>query len=110
MDIKKLYADVCISVGEIPLYTFLLYCDSFARMLISKYGSKYAIGAGEYFAPTSLEESFAVADEFYLAALLYIKAEVSGGDLTKSSLAADRAYLTLWRQNAKNKRILKEAW
>ena len=110
MDIKKLYADLCAAIGEIPLYTFLLYADMFARMLISKYGIGYAIGVGEYVSPGSLEDSFAVCDEYYHAAFLYIKAAVRGEDTAKSEFAADKAYLTLWRKESKNKRLIREVW
>ena len=110
MDIKKLYVNVCVAAGEIPLYLFLMHCDTFASMLIAKYGGEYVLGEGDYVPPASLEDSYAVNEEFYHAAFLYIKAAAGGADLSESLCEADKAYLTLWRKKAKNMRIKGAKW
>lgn len=112
MDIKKLYSDVCILAGEIPLFTFLLYCDMFARMLISLYGTKYAVGEGEYLAPESIGDSYSVDAAFYGAARLYIagKAHCNEQMIEESKAMAQKVYLTMWRERNKNKCIKGAKW
>ncbi|MBQ6892644.1 MAG: hypothetical protein IJN48_00415 [Clostridia bacterium] len=112
MDIKKLYSDACILVGEIPVYSFLTHCDMFARSAIAKYGNNFAVGEGEYTSPDSLSDSFAIDDAFYNAALFYAAGRASGNDQLqkKSDNEAEIAYRSLWRKNAKGKRIMGVNW
>ncbi|MBQ8837604.1 MAG: hypothetical protein IJ002_08910 [Clostridia bacterium] len=112
MDIKKLYADTCILAGEVPIYSFLTYCDICARSLISAYGEKAVLGEGEYATPASLSDAFAVDDAFYNAVLLFAagKVGVDDGLLEKSKTEADAAYRALWRKAAKGKRIMGVTW
>lgn len=112
MDIKKLYADVCVLAGEVPLYSFFTYCDMCARSIIAEYGERYALGEGEYVSPSALSDSFALDDAFYTAVLLYVAGKASGdGDMiAKSESEAKSAYRGLWRKKAKGKRIMGAKW
>ncbi len=112
MDLKKLYSDVCILANEMPIYLFLAHCDSFARSVIAKYGTRYAVGEGEYCTPDTLNSSFAICDAFYNAALFYISGKANGDmqSLEKSESEAENAYLSLWREGARGKRIKGAAW
>ena len=65
MDLKKLYKDACVLACEMPIYSFLTYCDCFARHVIAAYGKRYAVGEGEYLAPCELGSSYAICDAFY---------------------------------------------
>lgn len=112
MDIKKLYSDACILAFEIPLFTFLLYCDMFARMLISSYGIKYTVGEGEYISPESISDSFSIDSAFYGAARLYVAGKALGDEqmVKESKAEAQKAYLSIWRERNKNKRIKGVKW
>lgn len=112
MDIKKLYADVCVLVGEVPLYSFFTYCDMCARSIIAHYGEKYALGEGEYVCAASFSDSFALDDAFYTAVLLYVAGKESGNVelISKSESEAESAYRGLWRKKAKGKRIMGVKW
>ena len=107
MDLKKLYKDICVLACEMPIYSFLTYCDMFARHVIAAYGKPYAIGDGEYSTPETLSDSYAIDDAFYNAALFYIagQASASGELLAKSEAEAQNAYRTRWRAAARGKRI-----
>ena len=112
MDIKKLYSDVCILACEIPLFTFLLYCDTFARMLISTYGKEYAVGEGEYIPPESIGDSYSVDGAFYGAARTFVAGKVLGDAqmVDESKKEAQKVYLSLWKQRNKGKRIKGAKW
>lgn len=112
MDLKKLYKDACVLACEMPIYSFLTYCDCFARHVIAAYGKRYAVGEGEYLAPCELGSSYAICDAFYNAALFYIVgAATSNAEmLEKSNSEAESAYRTLWREGAHGKRIKGAEW
>lgn len=112
MDIKKLYGDVCILAFEIPLFTFLLYCDMFARKLISNYGIKYAVGEGEYISPESISDSFPIDGTFYGAARLYVSGMALGNEqmIAESEAEAQRVYLSVWKEKNRDKRVKGARW
>ena len=113
MDLKKLYGDLTVLLGrEVPLYSFLLYCDMGARMLLCRYPKKLLLGAGEYTAPESLSDALPIAEEFYTAVLYFLGGSVSGEEsmLKKSEAAAEEAYRTRWRAHARGKRRKGDVW
>ena len=113
MDLKKLYTDILALLGtELAIFKFLAFCDMGAREIIARYPKKITVGVGEYLSPESLDSSFALNEEFYLAMLYYVLGCSKGEEslLTKSKESAEDAYLTLWREKAKGKRIAKDRW
>lgn len=112
MDTKKLYGDVCVLCGEVPVYAFLTYCDMCARSLLQRYGEKLCLGAGEYMTPASLSDALALDDAFYNAVLLFAAGKATGDEklLEKSRAEAEIAYKNLWRKSARGKRVLGVKW
>ena len=113
MDLKKLYKDTLVLLGkEIPIYTFLTYFDMGARALLCRYPKKLLIGKGEYTTPETLDSS-AVLDVIFHTSLIYYIAGMVTGDaelIKKSEYEASGAYITLWRQTAKNKTVKCDRW
>lgn len=113
MDLKKLYGDLTVLLGrEIPLYSFLLYCDMGARTLLCRYPKKLLLPVGEYSPPESLSDALPIAEEFYTAVLYYVggSARREESMLKKSEAAAEEAYRTLWRTAARGKRRKGDVW
>lgn len=113
MELKKLYGDLTVLLGrEIPTYTFLLYVDLCAQNLLCRYPKKLILPVGEYVPPRTLAEALPLADAFYTALLYAIAGSVVEKDawITKSDTAAEEAYRSLWRADAKGKRRKGDAW
>lgn len=112
MDIKRLYSDMCVFCGEVPVYTFLTYCDMCARSLLQEYGEKLCVGEGEYMTPASLSDTFALDDAFYNAVLLFAAGKALGDEklFENSRAEAENAYKNLWRKAARGKRVLGVKW
>lgn len=113
MELKKLYGDLTVLLGtEIPLYSFLLYCDMGARGLLCRYPKKLLLPVGEYYTPESISDALPLAEEFYTSLLYFIGGSARGDEslLKKSEAMAEEAYRTLWRAHARGKRRKGDAW
>ena len=113
MDLRKLYKDVTVLIGrELPIYTFITYCDMAVRIFLCRYSQKLLLVSGEYVAPKNLDSSMPLKEEFYAALQYYILGMANKDDkaLKESENLANSAYLSLWRKSACGKRIKNERW
>ncbi len=113
MELKKLYSDLTVLLGtEVPLYSFLLYCDMGVRTLLCRYPKKLLLPVGEYCPPESISEALPIDERFYTALFWFVGGSVRGDAdmLQKSEAAAEDAYRTLWRNAARGKRRKGDVW
>ncbi len=113
MDLKKLYGDVTVLIGrELPIYEFLSFCDTGVRTFLCRYPKKLIVGKGEYTSPDTLNASFALDGMFYTALLYFIvgSANKDAKMLEKSSAEAESAFISLWRNAARGKRMACDRW
>ena len=113
MDLKKLYADICIRLKrEIPIYEFLSYTDTGIRAFLCRFSKKLLLGRGEYTSPENLNSSVALDEVFYTALLYFILGSINADEkmLKKSESEAESAYKTLWKRVAVGKRRACDRW
>lgn len=113
MNLKKLYAALLGSVDrELELYRFLFAVDMTVGALLSAAPKSYVLCGGEYRAPETADDALDIAAPFRIPFIAYLCAYLQKDDAKmKEALAlADRAYLQLWRERAKGKRLKGEKW
>ena len=113
MELKKLYRDtVVLCKKEIPLPDFLLWCDVGARAFLSRYPKRFLLPKGEYVTPVSLSDPLMISSEFYTAIIYFISGNylANEGYIKNSENAASQAYLKLWREAARGKRMKGDKW
>ena len=113
MELKKLYRDAAVLAKcEIPLNDFLLFCDMAARTFLAKYPKKLLLPKGQYSSPKSLADSLMISGEFYTAVLYFVAGSYLPDEkyLEEGENAASSAYIKLWRENARGKRMRGDKW
>ena len=113
MELKKLYRDATMLARcEIPQNDFLLFADMGARTLLSKYPKKLLLPKGQYSSPKSITDTLAISGEFYNAMIYFIAGSYLSNEkyLEESGEAASYAYIKLWRESARGKRIKGDKW
>lgn len=113
MELEQLFFDTkLLCGGELSLAEFLLYYDMCMRRYLTLYPKKLLLPHGEYVRPERLEGSCDLPDSFYFAILYYI----SGIFLENAAMFADadkhaeKAYLALWKEAARGKRLAGDRW
>lgn len=113
MELKRLYRDCTVLAGrEIGQNDFLLYCDIAARTFLAKYPKKLLLPKGQYSSPKSLADSLMISGEFYTAVLYFVVGSFLSCEkhLKASEEAANSAYIKLWRESARGKRMKGDKW
>ncbi len=113
MELKKLYRDaVVLCKRELSLNDFLLWCDIAARTFLSRYPKKLILPQGEYSTPRNLSDSLMIDGAFYSAVLYFVAGAICENDNYRSlgDTAAGEAYLKLWRDSARGKRMKGDEW
>jgi hypothetical protein len=111
MYIKDIYESVN-AISPSPQPRFLGYLDLTVRSLIAKYGIRRVINDDAYTKPIDINGDIAVKDEYLNAVISNILFLLSGNDNYRADYVyeADNAYKTVWREQAKNKKIVGEDW
>ncbi len=113
MELKKLYRDaVILCKKELPLNDFLLWCDIAARAFLGRYPKKLLLPKGEYITPRSISDRLMIDTEFYNAVLYFVAGGfcADAGYRSQAEEAANAAYLKLWRESARGKRMKGDVW
>lgn len=113
MNLKKLYAAVVGEVDEdLTLYRFLFAVDMAMGALLCTVPQAVLLCGGEYRAPETAEEQLCLSAPFRIPFITYLCGYLQKDEaqMQRAKELADRAYLSLWRERAKGKRLKGEKW
>ncbi len=113
MELKKLYRDLMLLCErEVSLADFLLYADIGARGILARYPKRLVLPKGEYSSPANISDPLMISGEFYTAVLYFAAGSILSDEklLKKSEEEAKCAYLKLWREAARGKRMRGDKW
>ncbi len=113
MELEQLFFDTkLLCKGELSLADFLLYYDMGVNRFLTRYPKKLLLPHGEYVRPERLEGNFVLPDCFYFAILYFIGGIFLGNEVmfADADKHAEEAYLSLWKEAARGKRLKGDRW